>query len=473
MLKLIPYMDKARSVEMYRIAMEDLKKWFQEENSKPLVMRGARQVGKSTLVRNFCKHENIKLVEINLEKKKISQLENQEDFDIEKVISEIELSVGEKITKNTILFLDEIQAQPIAFNRLRYFYEDKPCLKVIAAGSLLDVIMEQENFSMPVGRVEYYYLGPMTFLEFLMAKNEKILCEQINNLDINNPPSTTLFKKASQLLKEYYFVGGMPEVIKKYIDSGDMESVRKIQYSLLQTYRDDIPKYTKNKQMDSVGNVFEYVPANLGQKVIFRNISNTHSGKIKESINLLSKAGVIYKIVHTNSSGLPLKAGEDENIYKLFFLDIGLSNAMMEVQWKDIYYLSSEKLLLKGNMAEQFIAQHLMFRNSTVIQPALHYWLRGGKKNAAEVDFIISHASLIYPIEVKAGSTGKMRSLWQFVSEKESDYAIRFDLVERTQMLSTIKHKVRTSNGIVDTQCNLLSLPLFAIEKFTHFLDQL
>ena len=476
---MVPYLDKSANIVLnsgekgicvFRNAINDLKSWASKENRKPLVLRGARQVGKSTLVKLFCKEVGLELIEINLEKNKIKELENETRFSILRVLEEIEVISGKKINQNSLVFLDEIQSQPISFNRLRYFYEEKPELKIIAAGSLLEVSLDKESFSMPVGRVEQYHLGPMTFLEFLKVKNEDIVLEQILKLNKKIAPTEALNLKAIELLKEFYFIGGMPECVNEFIKTRDFKKVREIQIDLLNTYREDIPKYTQRKQGERVEEVFEYTPLHLGEKVQFTNISTAHSEKIKEAIQLLTKAHIIYPAFHNSCTGLPLKAGADLAVFKLYFLDVGLYNAKTGLEWKDFLNLNSEELITKGKMAEQFIAQHLYFREPRQISE-LYYWLRGGKKNAAEVDFIISNGTNIYPLEVKAGSTGKMRSLWQYVYEKKPKMALKFDLAHRGNPLSINSFSVQTNEGIKSIECPLISAPLYAIENLQNYLS--
>ncbi len=456
---------------MDRYALLDLQKWYESAESKPLVIRGARQVGKSTLVRIFCQNHGLDLLEVNLEKIKIQEFNNEKNFSIKKVLTEIELITGKKISEKTILFLDEAQEQPIAFNRLRYFYEDAPQLRVIAAGSLLDVILNQENFSMPVGRIEYYYLGPMSFREFLMAKGEELLLNQINSLKNDFSVLQLVHERAIELLKEYYFVGGMPEVLKKYIETNDMDIVRKTQLDLIQTYRDDIPKYTKAKQELRVNEVFNFVPRHLGEaKVKFSEIAATNSLQVKDAIDLLHRSQIIIKVLHTSASGLPLVSCSDPSVMKLFFLDVGLSNAILDIQWVNLFQIQDHELLTKGSMAEQFIAQHL-----NQIQPSfkheLFYWLRGGKQGAAEVDFVINLKGQIIPIEVKAATTGKMKSLWQFLAEKNSKLAIKFDLKHRETYINLIKQNVSLGNEVKEVNAKLIALPLYAVELLEEIIE--
>ncbi len=458
---------------MFRKALLELKSWCQREVPKPLILRGARQVGKSTLVKMLSQELELDLVEINLEKKTIGQFNNKDDFSIEKVISEIQIATKTRITKNSLLFLDEVQAQPSALNALRYFYEDRPGLKVIAAGSLLEVVANKNNFGMPVGRVEYYYLGPMTFSEFLLALGEDILEEEIRQIGLQHPATSTLQRQAIEFLKEFYYVGGMPEAVKTYAKNRDYLEVRDVQNSLLQTYKDDIPKYSKGREFNNILAVMDYSIHNLGKKVVFSHVlKKTHSTYVKQAIESLALANVIYRTCHNSCSGLPLSAGEDPDIFKLYFLDIGLYNCYMELGWSDLYKLTPDLLLTKGNMAEQFVAQHLAFRQPKKELSKLYYWLRNGKSSAAEVDFVFSHQSKIYPLEVKSGNSGKLRSLWQFVLEKGTKRALRVDLSFRKQATARISHKMVSPAGVQEVNCELIGLPLYAIENLSNFVDE-
>ena len=314
-------------------------------------------------------------------------------------------------------FLDEIQAQPKALSALRYFYEKHPGLRIIAAGSLLEIVMQREKFPMPVGRVDYRYLGPMSFSEFLLALGEDLLLEKIKTIGIEKFPSKTLHHEAIKRLREYMFVGGMPEAVGKFVQSGDMRDVRDVHRTLIQTYRDDMPKYATGNKIQTLLDVFDRVSDLVGKKLVYSQLSSKHSTVVKDVISLLKQAHLLHEVKHTNASGLPLKAGLAERASKLFYLDVGLYNALMELEWEELYQVPAEQLLTKGAIAEQFIAQHLFYRKGSKEMSALYYWLRDAKKGAAEVDFIISHKGVIVPIEIKSGKTGKMRSLWQFIAE--------------------------------------------------------
>jgi predicted AAA+ superfamily ATPase len=377
------------------------------------------------------------------------------------------------VNRDSLLFFDEVQLQPKVINRLRYFYEQRPELKIIAAGSLLEVTMDAARFSMPVGRVQYYQLGPMSFCEFLMAKNEDIFLERFNSMTLKDESDSTWLEQGADLLKEFYYTGGMPEAVKCWTNGGDHEEVRDIQNAIIQTYRDDIPKYTSNKEHLRVMDVFEYTAAHLGEKVVFSDVSNTHSKSVQLAIDLLAKAGVITRTAFNYCNGLPLSAGTNPSTIKLFFLDIGLYNALHNTRWADIFRLPSDRLLTKGAMAEQFIAQHLKFINPKNPAPELYYWLYNKRMGAAEIDFIHSHGGDIYPIEVKAGKTGKIKSLWKYIEEKNPEYVVKFDLMERRNRVSMINHKQPSAELKKELTSHLIGLPIFEIEMLNIYLENI
>jgi len=455
---------------MYRKSLDILEKWLKKDKSKPLILRGARQVGKSYLVRELAKINKRNLIEINLEKIVLKELINKESFDIKKILSEIEFISKKKITQNTLLFIDEIQSSPDAINSLRYFYEDFPELKVIAAGSLLENVIHLNKMTMPVGRVEYHYLGPMTFFEFLEALNETELLEELKKINLDSYMLEAIHNKSKELLKLFYYIGGMPEAILTYIQTKDFERVRDVHYNLLQSYKDDINKYATKNESQIILDIIQYLPNNLGKKVIYSKISNKNSTYVKNAIKLLSMANIISIVTHTNCSGLPLSSNQDSGTMKLYFLDIGLYNMLMNISWEDLKYLRSEELLIKGNIAEQFISQHLIYNNPTRGIQKLYFWLRNKKLGAAEVDFIISCNRKIYPIEVKSGTSGKMKSLWQLVSEKNLPECLRFDLAYRKKFKSKINFKLTTSNNNNSIETNLTGIPLYLVEKLTEFI---
>ena len=444
---------------MERKAFGFLQRWATKKMRKPLVLRGARQVGKSTLVRLFCKKNNYDLLEINLEEKTLPEFEKEVNFSLERLLAEIEVVAKKKIGSNSIIFIDEIQEQKLALQRLRFFKEQRPEIMVIAAGSLLEKIVTEEEYRSPVGRIENFHLGPMTFSEFLKALDQDILLEYINKAH-QQPITTLAHEELIEYLKLFYYIGGMPEAILAYKEDKSYLSVQEIHRSIIETYIEDIPKYSKGKGNLRVEEAFRYAGRDYGQKVVYTHISEANSRDIKKSINILKKIKMIYPCYHTNASGLPIESQVDESVLKLFFLDIGLSNFMLKTEAVDIMRLNENSLLTKGKIAEQFVAQHLAFLRQGVEEPSLYYWLRDKRKNKAEIDFIISYASHIFPIEVKSGASGSMRSLWLFLQEKKMDYGIRFDLLYRDNYLSKYS----------DKKASILNLPLYLVERVEDFL---
>lgn len=453
-----------------RLAIQDLNRWLKKKKRKPLIIRGARQVGKSTLVRDFAEKHRLDLVEINLEQ----QVRLDSIFaslNMEVIIKEIEALVQKKLSSKTLLFLDEIQATPHALAALRYFYEQHPQLPVIAAGSLLEFVLQDHDFSMPVGRIEYLHLGPMSFKEFLLAKQDEFLLDSLENFKFNEYYPQSLHEKFLFRLKEYMLVGGMPEAIAEYIESNSLEEVTPIQESILTTFIDDFAKYRRHKKdPHRLQNIFRYIPQHVGEKIKYSSISREdRSRETKEALELLIMAKVVSRIYHTTASGLPLHAEINPRVYKCLFLDVGLMNRCCGLNWNQIQEREKMDLINKGGIAEQFIGQHLLYRNPSYQEPQIHYWLREEKSTNAEVDYIIDHHQEIIPIEVKAGKAGRLKSLVQFYLHKKTPLMVRFDL--NPPSLGTINTKAKSKEKIKTINYPLLSLPLYMVEELNRVID--
>lgn len=445
---------------MYRLAEKNLDKWFQKKKSKPLLIRGARQIGKTYLVRSFCKTEGIDLFEVNCEKIKI----RSSPTDVTGIVSEIEIAINKKITNKHLIFFDEIQDAPDLIQSLRYFYEDRPDLKVIASGSLLEFVLKSHDFSMPVGRVEYLYLSPMTFQEFLLANEKKILVDAINK----NPEQNIYkyYKELSRLFKDYLFVGGMPEAVQEYIESKSVLAARDVHKSIMKTYIDDFPKYCKGNRLEKLSRLFEAVPKLLGKKIKFSELLPDERSEVtRELIMLLVKARLLHICFHTNGNGTPIRAQKDEKVFKLYFLDVGLLCYLMRADYDDI--LSGS--LIDGIISEEFIGTHLAYTWQDVYgteEPELYYWLNDKKSASAELDFVIQKGTAIIPIEVKSGQSGKMKSLIYFMLTHKLKRAIRFDLAERDEdrIREVRSDKMTTLNDSFVGKFELINLPLYAVE---------
>lgn len=454
-------------VMLQRAAENHLLKWYQKKRRKPLVLRGARQVGKSTLVRRFAKNNNLKLNEINLEQHLYLD-DIFKTLDIEVITRELEVVIKAKIrSPDSILFLDEIQATPHALQALRYFYELLPNLPLIAAGSLLEFALSNHHFSMPVGRIEYYHLGPMTFKEFLTAVEPELI-QYTSQFQFDKGMPETAHRKLTGHQREYLFVGGMPEAIDTFVEEGSFVEVTAVHRSIAETYQDDFSKYAKQQNLALMQKVFRQVPRILGQKVKYSNISREEKArKVKTVINLLTNARVCHQVFHSHCSGIPLFAEIKENIYKILFMDVGIAAYLAGLDWSYFQSLDEMELVNEGRLAEQFVGQHLL---GPFQSPKLTYWLRESKSVNAEVDYVVASGRQIIPVEVKAGKSGTLKSLQQFALSKRSDFAVRFDL--NPPGIQKITHAAQTRNGSQTVSFTLLSLPLYMVDELFRIVSE-
>lgn len=443
--------------------------WLSVPRRKPLVLRGARQVGKSTLVRQFAAHQGLVLNEVNLER----HLRLEKVFaslNMTLIRSEIEALVGRSITaQNSLLFLDEIQATPSALQALRYLYEDLPDVPVIAAGSLLEFALAARGFSMPVGRIDCHHMGPMLFREFLEAI-EPPLCRYLDEIapDAALPESAHL--KLLQRQRQYFFVGGMPEAVLALVDTGSIEEAAAVHRRIASTYEDDFAKYARQRELALLQRVFRQLPRQVGQKLKYVNYSREERSRdVKAAIEHLVKARVCSRVCASPCSGVPLHADADESVCKLLFLDVGLMNHMCGVDWIAISRTDDTRLVNEGAVAEQFIGQHLAYADAGTEAPKLAYWLREARAANAEVDYIVSRGPEIFPVEVKAGRTGALRSLHQFVAHKKTPVAIRFDLNQPSRQ--HVDHQLPPASGHTHARFDLISLPLYAVGELNRILD--
>jgi len=402
---------------MYRNQLKFIENWLAKPNRKPLAIRGARQVGKSTLVRLFAQAQGKHLAEFNLERyPDLATVFASNDPKTILNVLEAAHSPTLTIDKQALLFLDEIQATPEAIPALRYFYEELPELALISAGSLLEFALRDHSFSMPVGRIEYLYMGPMTFTEFLRALGEDKLAYLIDTYSLKDDIELVIHQKLCQLVRLYFYVGGMPEAVAAYADTKQLSRVSDVHTSIIDTYREDYPKYIGSRNLARFHQVFNYAAQTVGQKVKYSQFSNTEQSKtIKADIDLLCMARILSKVTHSHCNGLPLQAELSTKVFKLLFLDIGLMNALCGLNWHQITLQDDLRLINEGKIAEQFIGQHLLDYLSTGPNRELTYWLREGKANNAEVDFVIALNGQIVPIEIKSGSSGTLKSLHQFM----------------------------------------------------------
>ena len=400
---------------MKRVCDINLLKWRNSSDRKPMIVRGARQVGKTFSITNFGNSHFKFFVKIDFEKeigiKKIFDGDLSPDTIIELLELEksIKINIGE-----TLLFLDEVQLCPRAIMALRYFFEELPELHVIAAGSLLE--FELEKISFPVGRVEFMYMYPLSFDEFLIATGHERLVGKRPTLANKTPLPIALHDKFIKLLKIYFIVGAMPEAVKSYID-GSLNSVTKVHENLVLSFVNDTLKYEKNLEIDILREVFEKIPSMIGREIKYSNISRDITiYKIKQVLDVLKKSLLIHQVSSSSASGLPLVAGMDAKVFKYCFLDIGLMQFMSGLSPNEI--IQSDDLLAcyAGALCEQYIGQELIQTGGSQNRH-LFYWSRSKRGSTAEIDYLLVRNGDITPLEVKNGPTGKLRSLHLFMKE--------------------------------------------------------
>jgi len=455
---------------MHRQQLQLLHDWLNDNHRKPLIIRGARQVGKSTLVELFARQSKKTLLNVNLERyPELSQIFASNDSD--QIIQQIEfLPNMNDINKDALLFLDEIQAVPEAISALRYFYGDKPELPVVSAGSLLEFVLSDHSFSMPVGRIQYLHMGPMTFTEFLSGIGEEKLASFIMNYAPGQNIGEIVHNRLMRLMRSYCYIGGMPEAVAVFADSSSYKNVSKVHNSIIETYLEDFPKYAGSRSLLRMRNVFNFAARNVGKKIKYSNISSQNqSATIKKDIELLSMARIIGKVTHSHCSGLPLQADIEEKVYKTLFLDVGLMNAVCGLNWRVVSQMNAIKLINEGAMAEQFIGQHLQALLADSPNRELTYWLREGRSSNAELDFVIGIAGAVIPIGVKAGAAGKLKSMHQFMGSKQAPFAIRFD--SSPPFVNQVNTVINIGKQRKNVDYQLISLPLYLIERLEAIVE--
>lgn len=410
---------------MKRDIEKDLLYWKNQTDRMPLLLRGARQVGKTFVVESFGKQhfENVLTINFEWQKEYHASFENLDPINI---INNIKLLSGQPIIPGkTLLFLDEIQDCPNAILALRYFKEKLPSLHVIGAGSLLDFTLNDANFRMPVGRVQFLFLKPLSFKEYLTALGLHELRQLIEEISLSEMVPDNVHQKLLKLAREYMILGGMPAVLQSWSSIKDIKEAEIIQTSLLNTYRLDFGKYATKIEYKYLQPIFDKIPSLIAENFKYVNVDpEVRSRDIKHALEILQHAGLINIIYHTAASGIPLTAQINERKFKILFLDVGLITRAGRLESELL--LNNDLLLInRGVMAEQFVGQELLAYSSRFEERVLYYWRREERSSNAEVDFIKTVGSNIIPIEVKAGTTGWLKSLKLFMHEKKSMIGIR------------------------------------------------
>ncbi len=433
---------------MERIAMKELVSWKNKPGRKPLIIRGARQVGKTWLMKEFGKKEYSQTVYVNFESSKLLKTLFVDNFDINRIITALQIETGIQVNpENTLIILDEIQEAEGAITSLKYFCENAPQYHIIAAGSLLGVAMHKHT-SFPVGKVEFLDLYPLNYTEFLLALDQQPL------LDLLKSKDWTLIKsfkeKYIQILRQYYYIGGMPEVVLSYRTQNDFKDVRVIQKRILTAYEHDFSKHAPSDIVPRIRMLWNSIPSQLAKenkKFIYGAVKPGSRAKDYElALSWLIDCGLVHKVCRVSKPGIPLKAYEDYNAFKLFIADVGLMGAMGDI---DVRTLLEGNLIFeefKGALTEQYVLQQLITMPDLVI----YYW--SAERSIAEIDFLIQYSGEVIPIEVKAEENLQAKSLKAFCQKYSPQTAIR------------------TSMSDFRKEDWLTNLPLYAIGKLTELL---
>jgi uncharacterized protein len=411
---------------MFRQISIDLQAWLRRKDRRPLLLRGARQVGKTWLARELAREQGLDLVEVNFELRPEAKeaFRSLQPGEILKNLAFLGFPVARPGT--ALLFFDEVQECPAAIAALRYFYEMMPDLAVLASGSLLEFAMEAGEFSMPVGRVDTLWVHPMGFAEFLRAKGGESLAEALESLPPSEPLPEVAHRKAVEELREYLFCGGMPAAVNALAGDRDVEACRRVHLGILQTYRQDFAKYAPRIKAEIAERLFLRAPGLVGGRLKFSAIDPDHrSSEVRPAVEAVEKAGVIRRVFHSAGQGLPLATDSNPRLAKLVMLDVGLMHAALRINAE---FIQEPDLLAihRGAVAEQFVAQELLACGPADREAELYFWAREERNSKAEVDFLIASGSRVLPIEIKSGSSGTLKSLNLFLdSHHQSPLSVR------------------------------------------------
>jgi uncharacterized protein len=456
---------------LYFIMIREINQYFIEWKSRndrnPLIVRGARQVGKTYVIEEFAKSNFKNCLKINLEEKpELKKIFF--DNDVTRILTELSILMNENVIfGDTLFFIDEIQTCPEAIQSLRYFKEKVPELHVICAGSLLDHTLNELKLPMPVGRVEFLYMYPLNFKEFLLAINQEKLVSYIQEFDFSKPFSEVIHNQIAQHLRFYFFIGGMPAAVNNFAKNINLPDIQRIQNNILTSIQYDFAKYGTRKQQEYLQIVLGYCGRYPGRKIKYSNIDREiRSTYLKEAIEKLVLSRVIHRAMHSNATKVPVAEHVKEDVFKTFFMDIGFVNQLNLIELTGLDDLVTAN---EGMLAEQFVAQELVCIQPAWSNPALFYWSREEKNSNAEIDFIFQYKNKIYPVEVKAGKTGTLKSMQMYLYEKNLSKGIRFNMdIPSKGMFNT---KINAPGKIAEISWNLLSLPLYMVSELKRLID--
>ena len=451
-----------------RIIDRYLKEWAERSVHKPVLLRGARQVGKSTAIRHL--GESFKYyVEINLERLPIYKELFKNDLDVNRIVPQMAAMYGTPIIpKETLLFIDEIQESREAIMALRFFKEDMPDLHVIAAGSVLEFALEDIP-TFGVGRIHSMFMYPMSFDEFLLANGENLLLEGRNKANYNQPLPDILHNKLVELIRTYMLVGGMPESVSKWVETHDFLQCQEIQDDIISGYEADFPKYKKKVDPQLLTATMRSAAVQTTKKFVYSQVPGNYKiADVKKALNLLIKASILIPVTHTNGNGLLLGSESDNCIRKMMLLDTGLMLRLLNITMDNskiittqILTASASDLVNKGPVAEMLAGLELLRYLSPNIHHDLFYWVRLAKNALAEIDYLLPKDMKVLPFEVKSGVQGGMKSLWVFMREKNLSRAVRCSL----ENFGEFDYEDSKANGAIR---HVRIIPLYALSQLDN-----
>ncbi len=431
-----------------------LKQWKNSPVRQPLLVRGARQIGKTYSVTAFGEREFSNILTVNFEEQ--PELINCfSDYDPKAIIDRLSILTRTAIVPGkTLLFLDEIQECPKAITALRYFYEKMPELHVVGAGSLIEFTLHSEDFRMPVGRVQSIFMFPLTFTEFLTALNEMQLQDYLSKVNPATGVEPIFSKRLETLIRQYLLVGGMPVAVKAFCNKIILEEIQRLQNGLIRSYGDDFSKYASSAKHKYLNGVYNNAPRMVGRRYKYSHVDRNIEPKfLKEALDLLCDAKCLYKVLHTSGSGLPMAAGINPRKFKIIFLDVGLMQNSLGVQ-PSLVLDKSIMQINAGSVAEQFVGQEILANAEPYSEPELFFWARDARGSSAEIDYLIEIGGNSIPVEVKSGSTGSLKSMRLFLDKyPETPLGIRYSM-----------HDLSYHNRI-------LSIPLYMLSQTSRLLD--
>jgi len=442
--------------------------WYHRKTRKPLIIRGARQVGKTTTVRMLAQSLDVGLIELNMEDDHTFEplIEQNDPLKLFELIA-LERGMEVLDPEQVIIFFDEAQECPKLIAFLRYCYERAPQYRVIVTGSLLEFVLEDYQYSFPVGRVEFMYLGPLTFEEYLLAMGQRPLLNKLQNFKFDEGLIEPIQAILERHFRDYLVCGGMPAAVKVKADSGGMLEVERAKSEILEAYHADFPKYHKRSNTALLQTMFQQIPLRIGNKISpVKLATGTKARDIWAHLGFLELALLVRRSVHTGAGELPLASGIIEKRIKLLFLDVGLVQSTLGVSIPEIETSQDINSLAKGAIAEQYVGQHLMAERPFFEKPSLYHWDRPVQGSEAEVDFIVALDGKVIPVEVKGGTGGSMKALRLMLVEKKLSFALRF----YSGPPRIDEYSVKTSGG--QWPYHLMSLPHFMIKQWPRLVKE-